>query len=137
MPLAFLLIGVALITVAYRNTYHALFSQLQSDAPGFAKWAIAIVIIGALQYVPNFNAAAKGLLALVILGIVLANHGAFQQFQTAIAQAPAAVQGGSQPALTGSPTISVGNSGGGSSAGNAASAAGSVLNAIPIIGGLF
>lgn len=123
MPLAFLLIGVAIIVVAYRNTQTALFQQLETDAPGFAKWAIAIVVIGVLQYIPNFATAAKSLLALVLLAIVIANKGAFANFQAAVSGTPATVQGGPQPTLTGNPTVDL-------SGGSTSSGVGSALSGI-------
>lgn len=137
MAFGFLLIGLALIVVAYRNTQHALFTQIASDAPGFAKWAIAIVVIGLLQYIPNFSVAAKYLLALVLLVIVLVNKGAFANFQAAATGAPASVQGGVTPALTGSPTVSLSGGGSGTPTGNVASTVGSIVKDVSLIGGLF
>lgn len=138
MAVGFLLIGLALIVAAYRNTQHALFSQIASDAPGFAKWAIAIVVIGLLQYIPNFAVAAKYLLALVLLVIVIVNKGAFANFQTAATGTPATVQGGATPALTGSATVDLVGGSGTSNTGSAvASGIGTALQAIPLIGGLF
>ena len=136
MALAFLLIAIALIVSAYRNTQHALFTQLASDAPGFGKWAGAIVVIGALQWIPNFATAAKYLLVLVLLVIVIVNKGAFANFQAAVTGSPATVQGGPTPALTGSPTIDIGT-GASNAASAATTAVGSALKAIPLIGGLF
>lgn len=114
MALAFILIAVALIDVAYRNTFSALFTLLTADLPGFAKWALAIIVIGAMQYIPAFSTAAKYLLVLVLLAIVLANRGAFANFSAIVNGQPGSVQGGPTPTLSGNPTVNIASSGGSS-----------------------
>lgn len=127
MALGFILIALVLIVAAFRNTYGALFTQLEQDGPGFLKWAVAIVVIGLLQYIPNFQTAAKYLLVLVLLVIVIVNKGAFQNFTNAFNGTPPSVQGGPTPTLTGNPTITIGTGG---------SSPSGVLNSLPGIGGI-
>lgn len=141
MALAFLLIGLALVVAAFRNTQSDLFSLVGNDAPGFLKWAAAILAIGLLGYIPNFETAAKYLLVLVLLVVVIQNKGAFANFQAAVQGGASAVTVPAEPSLAGTPTIDVvtsgsgsGGSGGGGGAAGAAKTATGILGAI---GGLF
>jgi len=142
MAVAFLIIGVALILTAYRNTQAELFQLLQSDAGGYVKWAAAILAIGAIGYIPDMQKVSRALLALVLLVIVISNQGAFQNFKTAVTSSiPQATVPQTAP-LAGQPEITVNQTGAtsgssGSAASTAASAAGDFLKAIPLIGALF
>lgn len=135
MALGFLLIGVALIVAAFRNTEGEFFSLLANDAAGFAKWAAAIIVIGALGYVPDFRNASRLLLLLVLLVIVIVNKGAFANFSSAVTSGPSAAQVPTEPSLAGTPTVDIQLTGG-SGGGGATSAIGGALKAIPFLGGL-
>lgn len=71
MPLVLIFLALILIMAAWNNTQGTLASNLATDVPGFAVWAIAIAVIGGLQWVPGLKTPARWLLALVILVIVL------------------------------------------------------------------
>jgi hypothetical protein len=74
MPFLVLLIGAILIIAAWRDTYGDLFTALQTDVPGFFKWALAVVAIGALGYAPGLKPISRMLLALVIVVLVVKNY---------------------------------------------------------------
>lgn len=93
MPFLLAVIGAALVISAVRGTQGSLGSQIASDVPGFLPWAGAIVILGMLGYVPNFQKPANLLLALVVLVLFLnKGSGFFGNFGKAFdqAQIPAA-----------------------------------------------
>ena len=71
MPFAILLIGAILIIVAFNNSYPALVNELETDIPGYFKWAVAIAAILALGYIPGFKTPSRWLLGLVALVVVL------------------------------------------------------------------
>ena len=74
MPVVALIIGVILVVVAFHNTFGQLASELESDIPGYFKWAIAIVAIVALGYVPALRSPSRWLLGLVLFVILLKNY---------------------------------------------------------------
>lgn len=74
MTLIALLIGAVLIVAALRDTQGDLATALKSDVPDYIVWAAAIAAIGALGYIPGIKPAARVLLALVIVVIVLKNY---------------------------------------------------------------
>jgi hypothetical protein len=90
MPFLVLLIGALLIIAGYRNTAGDLASALETDAPKFATWALAVAGIGALQWVPGLRIPARWLLALVILVIVLRNYQAVLDGFTSLRTLPGA-----------------------------------------------
>lgn len=71
MPFAALLIGAILIVVAFNNSFGALATELETDIPAYFKWAIAIVAILALGYIPGMRTPSRWLLGLVALVIIL------------------------------------------------------------------
>jgi hypothetical protein len=99
MPFAALLIGALLIIVAFNNSYPALTSELETDIPGYFKWAAAIAAILALGYIPGFRTPSRYLLALVLVVIVLTNWTQIQAGFSSFASNPntAAGTGAAQP----------------------------------------
>lgn len=85
MPFALLIIGVVLLVAGIRNTQCILFAEVEGDFTGtnnFFYWFLAIMIIGALGYVPKLKPISTALLVLVIVVLFLhkgANGGFFQQ----------------------------------------------------------
>jgi hypothetical protein len=74
MAFVILLVGVILVVVAINNTHGQFASTLESDLPGFFKWAIAIAAVLGLGFIPGFQKPSRWLLALVLVVIVLKNY---------------------------------------------------------------
>ena len=74
MPVAILILGALLVIVAFNNSFSALATELESDIPGYFKWAAAIAAICALGYIPGMRTPSRYLLGLVGLVILLANY---------------------------------------------------------------
>ena len=74
MPFALLIIGIWLLISGVRNTQDMLFALLKGDFTGqdnFIFWLIAILIIGAIGYVPKLKPISTGFLVLIILVLFL------------------------------------------------------------------
>lgn len=93
MPFAALLIGAILIIVAFNNSFGALATELETDIPGYFKWAAAIAAILALGYIPGFKTPSRYLLALVLMVIVLKNWPQIQSGFTSFASNPSTASG--------------------------------------------
>jgi phage-related protein len=111
MPFLLVLIGAVLLIAAVRNTEGDLGNALVADVPGFLKWALAIVAVGALGWVPGMRTISRWLLALVLVVLVLTNYQKiFAGFlalknppppsQAAASPAAAYVANPAQPAIT-------------------------------------
>ena len=74
MPIVLILIGAMLIVSAWKNTFGTLTSALATDLPGFAKWFLAVALVGGLGYVPGLRTPSRWLLGLVMLSLVLKNY---------------------------------------------------------------
>jgi hypothetical protein len=140
MPFVALLIGAILIVAAFNNTHGQLETALESDIPGFFKWAAAIAAILALGFVPGLRTPTRWLLALVIAVIFLRNYQAILDGFTGFASSPGTASGDgpaeptsgyvANPKTTAPPTateIAGGGGGGGSSATMVAGAGGSTV----------
>lgn len=135
MPLALAIIGIALLVSAIRGTQGDLFSLLSQDVLGWAKWAAAIVAVGALGYIPHFEGPSRVLLALVLIVLVVANKGLFTKLAEQIS-APASGTSKSAPpaaAPLGPAPVKVQLSGGGG--GGLGGALGGITDAISGGGG--
>lgn len=100
MPFALLIIGIFLLVAGIRNTAGpaanptSLFGLIHGDFTGpdnFIYWFLAIVIIGAIGYIPKLKGISTGLLVLVVVVLFLkkgntsgVGGGFFQQFSKAI-----------------------------------------------------
>jgi len=86
MPFAILIIGAILVVVAFNNTAGQLATELETDIPGYFKWAAAIAAILGLGYIPGLRVPSRWLLGLVLLVILLKNYSqiiaGFQSFLT-------------------------------------------------------
>ncbi len=98
MPFLLVLIGAVLLVAAVRNTEGDLGNALAADVPGFIKWALAIVAVGALGWVPGLRVISRWLLALVLVVIVLKNYTQLFQGFTALKTPPAPIQAAASPA---------------------------------------
>jgi hypothetical protein len=86
MPILFGLFGIVLIVTGVRgaitNGNPSLVSLVKDDFTGndpFWKWMLAILLIGAIGYIPDMRPISRGFMALVILVFVLDNQGVFTQ----------------------------------------------------------
>lgn len=86
MVIFIILIGLILMITAYSGTYAQLATELESDIPGYAKWALAMAAIVAVGFVPGLQKPARWFLGLVILVIVLTNWRALSAAVTAMFQ---------------------------------------------------
>ncbi len=80
MPFALLLIGIWLLVAGVRNTAGpasqsgTLFALVHGDLTGpdnFAYWFIAIILIGAIGYIPKLKPLSTAFLALVVVVLFL------------------------------------------------------------------
>lgn len=97
MPILFGLFGLILIVSGVRGTVTqgnpSLVSLIKDDFTGtdpFWKWMLAILLIGAIGYVPNLRPISRAFMALVIVVFVLSNQGLFTQLQSVFTQGNAA-----------------------------------------------
>lgn len=74
MPFALLLVGLVLLISGVKNTQDTLFATVKGDFTGpdnFIYWFVAIIIIGAIGYVPKLKPISTAFLALVIVVLFL------------------------------------------------------------------
>ena len=74
MILVLILIAAVLIVSALRDTQGDLFAALKSDVPAFGTWAAALIVLGAIGFIPGLKPVSRGLLALVIVVLVVNNY---------------------------------------------------------------
>jgi len=94
MAFALLIIGITLVVAAVRNTQGDLITLLIGDFTGpnnFIYWIVALLIIGAVGYVPKLKPVSDGFLVIVILALFLSKGrpdsktgGFFKQFTDAL-----------------------------------------------------
>lgn len=91
MPILFGFAGIILVIAGVRNRVvdgnPSLASLLKDDFSGtvpFWKWLLAILLIGAIGYIPNLAPISRGFMALVIIVFLLSNKGVFARLQTAL-----------------------------------------------------
>lgn len=111
MPFALLIIGVVLLIAGVRNTQDTLFTLVRGDFSGsgnFIFWLAAILIIGAVGYIPKLKPISTAFLALVVVVLFLKKGNAsgigggfFSQFTSALGTTAAFVPSGTSatPAL--------------------------------------
>jgi hypothetical protein len=83
MPIAFLIIGAALLIASVRNTQDDLYALVKNDVTGpnnYFHWLIAILIIGALGYIDVLRPLSRMFLALIIVVLFLSHGGILEQF---------------------------------------------------------
>lgn len=75
MPFALTFTGLILIITGFQNTYKEFGSKVQGDFSGpgnFLYWMIALLIVGSLGYVKDLQTFSRYFMALIIIGIILA-----------------------------------------------------------------
>lgn len=112
MPFALLIIGIALLVAGVKNTQGQIFALVAGDFTGpnnFIFWAVAILVIGAVGYVPKLKGLSVAFLTLVVVVLFLtkgktdaAGGGFFNQItqalQTTTTAKPAAAETGTAAA---------------------------------------
>lgn len=141
MLLGVLIAGVLLIVSGVKGTEVKLGAQLQqdllggpNDQSGFLAWLAALLIIGALGYIPALAKPSKYLLILLLVVILFANNGFFGQLFTSIAT----IQQPNTKAEPATPLNSygAGGSGGSGSGGSSSSGGGGILGALGSVGSI-
>ena len=90
MPLAFLIIGIAIGVTAFRGTYAQLGTLVANDFTGsnsFLVWLGAILAIGLIGYIPGLEKPSRLMIALLLLVVFLKNGGFFDKFKQAVSSA--------------------------------------------------
>lgn len=108
MAFVFTITGLLMIVTGVKGTYSQFGAQVASDFTGsqpFTYWVAAILGIGAIGYIDALRTVSRLFLALILVSMVLANKGFFNQLTAALKDGPIAPQGG-----TGSPASSAGGS---------------------------
>lgn len=91
MPLALVIAGVLLLVSAVRGTQVELVQLVKGDLIGtgkgegnFLQWMLALVLVGAIGYIPRLKPLSVALLALILLVIFLRKgQGFFAQITAA------------------------------------------------------
>jgi len=84
MPFALIIAGILLILVGYQGTQGQFFTMLLGDVPQFGVWFVAIMVIGAIGYIPRLKDLSNAFLALIVLVLFLTHGAFFSQFNKAI-----------------------------------------------------
>ena len=89
MPWSFVCVGLLLCILAVKpdNSLHDFASTAYNDLSGetgFLKWLAAIVIIGAIGYLPDMQGVSTAFLILCLIAFVVSNNGVFAKAQEAL-----------------------------------------------------
>lgn len=89
MPWAFIVCGALMCILAVKSddSLHQFAATVSNDVSGnsgFIKWIIAIVIIGAVGYLPDMEGLSTAFLVLLVISFVLSNSGVFRKAQEAL-----------------------------------------------------
>lgn len=83
MPFFLILIGFGLVVIGYRGTQSQFLTLLKNDFSGpnnFFLFALGIFVVGLVGYVPKLKGLSNAFMGLIIVVILLANKGFFNQF---------------------------------------------------------
>ena len=102
MPLALIALGIVAVITAINGTFKDLAVAITTDVtqrdsqgrPQFLMWIAAVLIVGMIGYIPGLERISRWFLALVIIGLVIANGGVFDQLTSALNTGPQADTGG-------------------------------------------
>jgi uncharacterized membrane protein HdeD (DUF308 family) len=84
MPFALIIVGIILLVSGVRNTHPELYNLVKQDFSGdksYVRWMLAILIIGAIGYIPEMKPLSRAFLVLVVIGLFISNGGFFDKFQ--------------------------------------------------------
>lgn len=88
MSIALLFAGAVLLIASVRDKQADLFALVKGDLTGqnnFVEWMVAILLLGAIGYIPRLKPVSAALLALVLIAIVLKRGtGFFDQLTAAV-----------------------------------------------------
>lgn len=87
MPLLFIGTGIIFILTGLKGDASKLWGLVQGDFTGhnnFVYWLLSISLLGALGYIPHFEKLSRLFVVLVLVGLLVHNHGFFAQFQAFI-----------------------------------------------------
>lgn len=74
MPIALLFAGGLMVIAAVRDKQGDLFTLVKGDLTGpnnFVQWALAILLVGAIGFIPKLKPFSTALVALVLVAIFL------------------------------------------------------------------
>lgn len=83
MGITLIFVGAYLVVSGLRNQQQAVADLIHGDFTGsksFVPWVVAILIIGAVGYIPTLQPISDAFLVLLIVVLFLSNGGFFQQF---------------------------------------------------------
>lgn len=93
MPLALIVAGVLLVVSSARGTQGDLLALVKGDLTGggpansgssFIQWMLALLLVGAIGYIPRLKPVSVALMALILVAIFLRKgQGFFSQLSTA------------------------------------------------------
>lgn len=99
MPFVIIIIGVMVLLSAIKGTYQQFGNQIASDLQGttnattgkagYIYWVSSIVAMGLLGYYSPLQKFSRTFMLLILVGMILANKGLFQQLQAALKSGPA------------------------------------------------
>lgn len=130
MALILMAIGMLVLVAGYEGTFGAFMQQLGQDMPGFAPWAFAVLLIGMLGYVKEFEGVSNALMFLTLLVIVLGHKQIWANLKQLATSPPQPAQAqqlpsaADQAALAAGPTINIGFGGGATPSGVASGVGG-------------
>ena len=87
MPIILGMMTAIVLVTAIKGNQADLLKQVKKDFTGsgnFLVWILAIVLIGAIGYIPQFRAPSKLIIALVLIVFLVANKGIFANLQEAL-----------------------------------------------------
>jgi len=87
MPIFMGIIATLLIVTAMKGNQAAVMMQVKKDFTGsgnFLYWILAILVLGAIGYVPMLQKGSKLLVALIVIVFIVANKGIFAKIQQAL-----------------------------------------------------
>lgn len=90
MPFVLLIVGLLAVVSAIRGTEQQFGAQLVSDlkgapgSPGYIYWVSAIIAVGVVGYYAPLRTFSKTFMALILLGMILANQGLFARLSQAL-----------------------------------------------------
>jgi hypothetical protein len=74
MPIFLIFLGIAFMLLAWQNNQTLFVAQVGVDlSGGFLKWLGAIMLVGAVGFIPAMRDFSRGILGLILLSFILKN----------------------------------------------------------------